>query len=166
MKDGLFHEMWSKVCQRMEKYDSNGRYYCMFYERLQRNQTSFEKAYNHNDSREETAPVCKVVNEDSASTRLTARKPKKQIVVEKSISLNISSKENASVDTLNQSEDRWQGRLKLCGKIQTNQRRLNAELVCYFMGISKSYDLVEIQIDKILEFYHHQEKELLVLQAF
>lgn len=34
------------------------------------------------------------------------------------------------------------------------------------MGIAKCYDLVEIQIDKILEFYHHQDKELLIIQAF
>lgn len=34
------------------------------------------------------------------------------------------------------------------------------------MGIAKFYDLVEIQIDKILEFYHHQDKELLIIQAF
>lgn len=92
MKDGLFHEMWRKVCEKMAKYDINGRYYCMFYDRLKSNQTNFEKAYNHNDSREETAPVVRVINEDSASTRLTARKPKKEEVVEKSISFNLSSK--------------------------------------------------------------------------
>lgn len=91
----------------MEKVDINERYYYMFYERLKRNQTCFESAYNQNDSREETvpeekAPVAKAVIEDPDSlTRLTVRKPKKELVAEKSISLSLSSKENASIDELN-----------------------------------------------------------------
>ena len=57
MKDGLFHEMWGKVCQKMENPDIKGQYYFMFYDRLERNHTNFEQAYNLNDSYEETAPV-------------------------------------------------------------------------------------------------------------
>jgi UDP-N-acetylglucosamine:LPS N-acetylglucosamine transferase len=42
---------------------------------------------------------------------------------------------------------------------------LNAEIVCYFLGIKKYFNLTEIQIKKIVEFYHNEGKELLIVEA-
>ena len=51
------------------------------------------------------------------------------------------------------------------GQVQTNKRRLDAEVVCYFLKIRKVYLLEDVDVRSILEYYFTDKLELVVLEA-
>lgn len=55
--------------------------------------------------------------------------------------------------------------MRLLGQIQSNERRINAEIVCYFLGITKVYNLEDIQINKIVESAFSTKSEMALLEA-
>ena len=57
------------------------------------------------------------------------------------------------------------GRLRLFGQVQTNKRRLDAEVVCFFLKIKTVYLLQDIEVSSVLEYYFTDKLELVVLEA-
>jgi hypothetical protein len=57
------------------------------------------------------------------------------------------------------------GRVRLLGQVQTNERRLNAEIVCYFLQINKVYNLEDIHISKILESSFTSKTEMVLFEG-
>lgn len=55
--------------------------------------------------------------------------------------------------------------MRLLGQVQTNERRLNAEIVCYFLQINKVYNLEDIHISKILESGFTNKTEMVLFEG-